>query len=49
MLSIVLLVAAAICCTLSAFWYPCPPGPIKPHLGWIGVALYLWSLVFFHH
>jgi hypothetical protein len=47
MLPVVLLVIAAFCCTLAGFWYPAPPSAFKPHLGWLGVALYLWSLVFF--
>ena len=47
MLSLVMLIAAAICCTIAGFWYPGVPAPLRPHLGWIGVALYLWHLVFF--
>jgi hypothetical protein len=46
MLGIVLVIAAAICCTIAAFWYPGAPSPIRPHLGWLGVALYFWSIVF---
>ena len=52
MLPIVILVVAAFCCTLCALFYPNRPaaGPWygNLHLGWLGVALYLWSLVFFH-
>jgi hypothetical protein len=46
MLGLVLVIAAAICCTIAAFWYPGAPSPIRPHLGWLGVALYFWSIVF---
>jgi len=45
MLSIILLIAGAICCTIAAFWYPGAQSPIRPHLGWLGMALYLWSVV----
>jgi hypothetical protein len=49
MLSLVMLVAAAICSTIAGFWYPgAPPAtPLRPHLGWIGISLYLWHIVFF--
>jgi hypothetical protein len=52
MLPVVLLIAAAIFCTIAGFWYPNRvAGPFynNIHFGWLGVALYFWSIVFFGH
>lgn len=52
MLPVVLLIAAAILCTIAGFFYPgrvAGPPWYNIHLGWLGVALYFWSLVFFSH
>jgi hypothetical protein len=43
MLSLILLIAGFICCVIAAFWYP-SPNP-RPHMGWLGVSLYLLSLI----
>lgn len=45
MLSLILLVAAFLCCLGAAFWYPgrCPA--YRVHLGWLGMALYFLSLL----
>ena len=50
----ILLILAAFCCTLAAFWGPGRgPGPWGPlthiHVGWLGMAFYLWSLVLVSH
>jgi hypothetical protein len=50
----ILLIVAAVCCTLSAFWGPGRgPGPwawgSHIHIGWLGVAFYLWSIVLAGH
>jgi hypothetical protein len=46
MIGLILLVFAFVCCTIAAFWYPGQPVPwSRPHLGWLGVALYFLSLI----
>jgi hypothetical protein len=48
-MSYIMLIIGAFCCTLAAFWYPgrTAGGPWYGsfHLGWFGMALYLWSIV----
>ena len=49
----ILLIVAAVCCTLAAFWGPGRPAG-SPwygnfHIGWLGVAFYLWSIVLAGH
>ena len=46
MLIIVALVIAAFCCTLAAWFYPGNPWATRVHLGWAGVAIWLWVQVF---
>jgi hypothetical protein len=44
----ILLIAAAIFCTIAGFLEPVAlPAPLyrRIHFGWLGVAFYLWSLV----
>jgi hypothetical protein len=44
----IFLILAAGCCTIAALWTPgLPAGPWygRVHLGWAGMAFYLWSLV----
>jgi hypothetical protein len=46
----IFLIIGAFCCTLAAFWRPgspIGPGPWygRVHIGWLGMALYLWSIV----
>jgi hypothetical protein len=43
MISLILLIAGFICCLIAAFWYPAPSP--KPHFGWLGMSLYLLSLI----
>jgi hypothetical protein len=48
----IFLIVAAVCCTLAAFLQPvAPPAPWygRIHLGWLGVAFYLWSIVLSQH
>ena len=47
----ILLILAAFCCTLAAFWGPGRTGPWYGyiHIGWAGMAFYLWSIVLGSH
>lgn len=45
LLVLLLVMAAAICATLAAYFYPGAPSPVRPHLGWFAVALFLWAEV----
>jgi len=48
----ILLILGAFCCTIAAFWGPGrPAGPWygNLHIGWLGLAFYLWSLVLVAH
>jgi hypothetical protein len=48
----IFLILAAGCCTLASFWGPGrPAGPwySNIHIGWAGMALYLWSIVISQH
>jgi hypothetical protein len=51
-MSYILLILAAFCCTLAAFFSP-RPAPVAwygyVHLGWLGMAMYLWSIVLGAH
>jgi hypothetical protein len=48
--SMILLVAAFLCCLGAAFWYPAGnPSPYRPHLGWLGMAAYFLSLLVAGH
>ena len=46
----ILLVLAAGACTLAAIFYPrSAPSPwYNIHVGWLGIAFYMWSLVITH-
>jgi hypothetical protein len=46
-ISIILLVFSFVLCIICAFWYPGAPAPgwSRPHLGWLGMALYFLSLI----
>jgi len=44
-LSLILVIAAAICATLAAARYPAEPAPVRPHLGWLALALFFWAQV----
>jgi len=44
MISLILLIAACICCFIAAFWYA-PTPPVRPHLGWLGMGFYTLSLI----
>ena len=43
----ILLVVAAVCCTIAAVWQY--GSPVRLHLGWVGIAFYLWSIVISRH
>ena len=41
----ILLIVAAVCCTIAGFWEYGSPNPYGFRLGWIGIAFFMWSLV----
>ena len=48
----IMFIVAAVLCTLAAFVFPSPaPSPwyYRVHLGWAGVAFWMWAIILGPH
>jgi hypothetical protein len=42
---LVLMIVAALCCLVSAFYTTVPVGRKRLHLGWLGITVFILALI----